>query len=162
MPEVIGTNSDAATVEIFNKLVGIFLVFSLYIFNQFNLVYHLLLKFACFQSKHPYIRCVMIVLNTLLIMQILIDWFCPMFDNNLLPYSPRSFYELFIQLFVVEIILWFIETILEFFFDFFTNRCYRLTMIILYIILSICLMFYNTCATLNVIFIMLKDLEQLY
>ena len=162
MTEVIGTNSDAATIEIFNKLVGIFLVFFLYIFTQFNLVYHLLLKFACFQSKHPYILCVIIVLNTLLIMQILIDWFCPMFDNNSLPYSPRSFYELFIQLFVVEIILWFIETILEFFFDYSTSRCYRFTMIFLYIILSIYLMFYYTCATINIIFSMLKELEQPY
>ena len=162
MSEVIGTNSDGATIEIFNKLVGIFLFFPLYIFNQFNLVYHLLLKFACFQSKHPYIRCVMNLLNTFLIMQILIDCFCPMFDNNLLPYSPRSFYELFIQLFVVEIILWFIETILELFFDFSTNRCYRFIMIILYIIISIFLMFYYTCATINIIFSMLKELEQPY
>ena len=157
MREDIGTNSDAATIEIFNKLVGICLVVSLYIFHQFNLVHLSLLKFSCYRRNPFHNQCFMTMLITLLIItEILIDWISPVFVKNLLPYSPCTCFELFIQLFVVAIIVFFIELYLCSLLNFSDNRCYCYTMIFLGIILSICLMFYNTCATLNVIFIMLK------
>ena len=154
MPEDIGTNSDAATFEIVGNLIGIFLLSSMYTASQYIIFHDLLMKFACFRNKNRYIRCFMTLLIILLIMQILINWYCPAFTNNLLPFDPRSIYELFVQLFVVQGILWFIEMIF--------NQCYSYIMKVLIKILVTYLVFYNTCATLKVIFIMLKKLEQLY
>ena len=154
MPEDIGTNSDAATIEIVGNLIGIFLLSYVYIASHYIIYHSLLMKFACFRNKNRYIRCFMTLLIILLIMQILINWYCPAFTNNLLPFDPRSIYELFVQLFVVQGILWFIEMIF--------NQCYSYIMKVLIKILVTYLVFYNTCATLKVIFIMLKKLEQLY
>ena len=158
MPEDIGTNSDAATFEIVGNLIGIFLLSYVYIASHYIIYHSLLMKFSCYRNKNRYIRCFMTLLIILLIMQILINWFCPLFTNNLLPFGPCSFYELFVQIFVVVIII----MILLLYLNFSTKSCHFNTAMVLSIIVIIYLMFYNSCATLNLIFSMLKELKQLY
>ena len=155
----ISIKSDAATFEIVGKLEVMFLVASL--IGESNFVRNMLSKFACFRRKNSYIQCLMIVPITLF-MQIVINQFCPILINNLLPYSPTNFKELMILLFVVEIVICFINMGLLSTLNISTNLCFRFTMAVFCVILSTYLKFYNTCATINAVFIILEELKQLY
>ena len=158
MPEDIGTNSDAATFEIVGNLIGIFLLSSMYIASHYIIFHPLLMKFSCFRNKNRYIRCFMTVLVILLTMQILNSWFCPVFTNNFQLYIPRSCFELFVQFFVIAIIICLTGVISLSLLKFSINSYCLYTNIVLSIILIIYLIICNTCSTLNVIFEMLKEL----
>ena len=129
--------------------------------EEFNFVRRMLSKFACFRNKNPYIRCFLTVLITLC-MQFMINLLCPVFTNNLLPYCPTNFNELLIKIFVVEIVILFFNMVLYSICKSSTNPYFRFTMIILSIALIIYQKFYNSCATLLVIFSLSKEVKQLY
>ena len=158
MPEDIGTKSCAATFEFLNKFVEISIIAYVYITYEFIIFQSLLVNFPGFQGINSYIRWFMTVVITLL-MQFLIKMFCPVFTNNLLPYSPTNVEELMTLIFVVVIIVCFIMMVVSLLLTFSTNRCCHYTKRVLSTILCIYLKFCITCATFNVIFIMLKELK---
>ena len=162
MPEDIGTSSFAATFDIVGKFMKISVIASVYIALKYNLVYDWLLKIPCFRRKNSYIQCFMTAVITILLMIFIINWFCPVFTSNLQPYVPRSCYELFVQHFVVSSIVCLIIMNFDSILVFSTNCCYLCTIEVLIIMLSFYLVSCNTCAALNVIIVMLKELQQLY
>ena len=161
MPEDIGINSGAATFEIANKIMEICFIATVYIAHEFISFHTLLINFPALQGIDSYTRCFMTVLVTIF-MQILNNLFCPAFTNNFLHYSPTNYEKLITLFYVVMIIIPFEMMISSLFLSFSDNRYYRYTIIVLGVTLRIYVKFCIACATLNVFFRVLKELEQLY